>query len=524
MFRAGETGGWLLVVADGLGGHAGGALAAEVVVSTAAACWKGRGQDEGLEALLRRLTAECHSAVREAGREDGLDPHSTLAALAIEGGRAVSVHVGDSRIILLSRSGMVERTLDQSVAQLLVLGGEIAGEEVANHPTQNLVYSQIGGSEAPDPRLTEWDLTEGRRFVLCSDGFWEIFSAEEMNEFFREGDPAKEAVRRLESKLESLAGHDNVTAIFAQLEAVGEHVRPILGRVRRLEAWKWLILGGGIAVVLGVVALRFHQTSSLEPGEQAVSEVEAVSDASRGRRANTGATSAALQEEGSEEARGSEVQTGAQEGGPQMQKEEAGETDGMAAEECAEGEPCSERAGKPVPLDPVSLEEAVVIGENESIVDAVEDDLRDRGLLDVEDELVPIDSPRAVEDSEFTRAEQEHKGIPVYAAEVVIRVVGDQVVSVQGDLATDITLEPGLLTNTYPATLDLARGLVGEAIEANDEGARVILAVSGGHRLAWLGRVTIGGGWPELGIFDAATGEVLFRVPTVLDVDGDGCQ
>lgn len=530
VFQAVETGGWLFVVADGLGGHSGGELAAETVVAAAGSCWEGREASEDLHVSLHRLVAECHSAVCMAGRETGLDPHSTLAALAFEGNRAVSVHVGDSRVVQLAHGGGVaKRTVDQSVAQLLVLEGKITEEEMATHSGQNIVFSQIGGSDAPDPKVTEWDLVEGNRFILCSDGFWEIFSEQEMSEISREADPVAESVQRLGSKLENREDHDNVTAIFAEVQGISGRGVPLWGFVTRPKTWVWLTLGGSALALAGVLlsgrdpeptpfaeeakpAARAAVTAALAGGETRVSDSStapwrgagpASVDALVGETSPTeqGGRSAAVLAEGATE----EVAGG----------------DGTV-EECAEAEPCVGRPGKPVALEPVLVKGPVSVAEAKTVVDATDDYLRERGHLGVKDELVPKGSPATVEGSVFTRAVQVHNGIPVYAAEVVMRSVEDQVVMIQGDLGTDIVLPTGLAERSYPVVLDLAQRLLGEKIEAQGDGTRVVFPVPGGHRLAWAGGVTIGAGPLEEAVFDAATGVVLFRVPTAPNVEDDG--
>ena len=202
-----DGGSRLLVVADGLGGHIGGSLAAETVVATAKRCWRTRfagtaeaktqatseaTSETGLETrqpsassgqtskqpsaqpcgqspekFLKLLVGECHEAVRRAGRKQGLDPHSTIAALLLQDGQAISIHAGDSRVMQYSESSFVDRTLDHSVAQLHALRGTITDDEIAEHPDQNKLFAQVGGPTAPEAEIKRWDLSEGRRFVLC---------------------------------------------------------------------------------------------------------------------------------------------------------------------------------------------------------------------------------------------------------------------------------------------------------------------------------------------------------------------
>ena len=207
----------LLAVADGLGGHSGGLLAARTVARTAEKCWRDRDVQEVATAYLERLVRESHAAVRRVGSERNLDPQSTLAALLLEGGEATSIHCGDSRVMQFSDTELVKRTLDHSMAQLHALRGVISEEEIATHPDQNRLFTSVGGPGAPEVETTRWDLSKGRRFVVCSDGFWEIFPPDEMLDLFAFSDPSLELERRVECKLESLERHDNTSAILVEV-------------------------------------------------------------------------------------------------------------------------------------------------------------------------------------------------------------------------------------------------------------------------------------------------------------------
>ena len=490
VFRSNDGRTCLLVVADGLGGHSGGSIAAETVVDTAKACWEERHIGEDAEVLLRRLTIACHRAVKRAGRDSGLDPHSTLAALVLEDDRAVSSHVGDSRVMQFSRNGYVERTLDHSAAQLLVLEGRITEEEMATHPDQSIVFSQIGGARAPEPAITEWNLAAGERFVICSDGFWEVFPSDEICELFTAGDPAAEARRRLEMKLERLRKHDNATAIFAETETARK-TKSILHRWTLFRAGGTPLSLACLALVVLVVGLI------IGPNLPALA-----------------------QESGTPTDATTDLQTEAGENGRPEEGVDAApsnSTDGVSVSD-SDGE-ASATEGKPVPLDDVSIEDSISIGAAESAVQAAEVEIRRRGGIGNDDSLVPLGDPRRIGDSVFTRAEQIHGDIPVFAAEVVIRTVGDRIVSIRGDSAADIELPTGLPEHDYPSTLDLASAMLGEEITAWDDGSRVVFALPDGHRLGWLGMVTIGDAAPEDVVFDAADGALLFRVPAVLDGD-----
>ena len=238
---------FLLAVADGLGGHAGGALAAQTVIAAAERCWSARSGDADGESFLRRLVGECHAAVNEAGAAAGLEPLSTLAALLGRGAEIASVHAGDSRVMQLSDTGLVKRTFDHSLAQLNALRGLIAEEDIATHPDQKKLFSHLGGKETPDAEYERWDLAEGARFVVCSDGFWEIFPPAEILALFAAPDPRAAIERSFAEKLESLEEHDNTTAILAEVCAA-----------RRPKSWfkrTWLRAALTVALCAAPTAL-----------------------------------------------------------------------------------------------------------------------------------------------------------------------------------------------------------------------------------------------------------------------------
>ena len=250
-----HSGSCLVVVADGLGGHSGGALAAETVVETTERIWRDRADCiDDSEEFLRSLALECHRAVNAAGEKFGLEPRTTLAALLIERGCAASVHAGDTRVVQFSGDSFVGRTVDHSIGQLNVLRGKITERELATHPDQKKLFSHLGGESTPNLEFKRWKLTEGRRFVVCSDGFWEVFPPEQIPELFKSADPEHKLMASFLKKLETLNNHDNTTAVLVDIS-------------RALSsAWYWLALAllalTGLAVTLAPhEELRDGQTS-----------------------------------------------------------------------------------------------------------------------------------------------------------------------------------------------------------------------------------------------------------------------
>ena len=134
-------------------------------------------------------------------------------------------------------------------------------------------------------------------------------------------------------------------------------------------------------------------------------------------------------------------------------------------------------------------------------------------MIGADDTLTPVGDERPLGTLGISRANQEHDGIPVFAAQVVVTAEGRRIVKISGRTAPDIDLDTSTPANDYAATVALAEGLLGRDITADGEGTLVIFPVDGGYRLAWLGEVIIDSGREEVAL-DAETGRVLHRVPT----------
>ncbi len=210
----------LCLVADGLGGHVGGALAAQTVADTAEKAWNRRPASLDSRAFLDRLVQDAHTNVCRVGSNHELTPRSTLAALLLQGGQALSIHAGDTRVMQFSRSHLINFTRDHSHARLLVTQGLLSEEQLTTHPDQARLYSCVGGPRSPVAEVTRWDLSNGTQFVVCSDGFWEIFLPAEILYLFASDDPLAELKRRFRRKLRRLKDHDNTSAILINAPAL----------------------------------------------------------------------------------------------------------------------------------------------------------------------------------------------------------------------------------------------------------------------------------------------------------------
>ena len=171
----------LLVLCDGVGGKAGGRLAANVTIEVARQLWAERGGNfEHPARDLRALCLLAHDAMNREGRPLGQSPRTTVVALYLRPGRAWWAHSGDSRLYHFRRGRLLTRTLDHSVLQLMVERGLVKPEEMGTHPDQGSLLQALGGDDFVEPAIAHSDVTAEDAFLLCSDGFWERMPQEEM--------------------------------------------------------------------------------------------------------------------------------------------------------------------------------------------------------------------------------------------------------------------------------------------------------------------------------------------------------
>lgn len=215
---SGYAGPRLLVVADGMGGHAAGELASATAVATLAGVIDGADdQDEALASLA--------TAVESAGASIGLvvadNPDlagmgTTTTALYWLDDRVAVVHVGDSRAYLLRDGELTQMTHDHTYVQTLIDAGRITPDEAAVHPRRSLLMRAIDGVQPVEPDLSVLEAREGDRYLICSDGLTTVVRDDEVQQVLSEGDPTGTVTSLVELAL-SRGAPDNVTVVVADV-------------------------------------------------------------------------------------------------------------------------------------------------------------------------------------------------------------------------------------------------------------------------------------------------------------------
>lgn len=186
-----DGGSHLLVVADGMGGHQGGELAASTVVEVAGELWRAHGGAPAAPAaFLDALCQQAHTEIRSRGLLQGLTPHSTIAALLLTPQRAWWAHVGDTRIYVFRDRLLVCRTEDHTLVQHLIRSGRLLETESLDHPERNKLLRGLGGDEPVRPTHGQMAIAADTAFLLCTDGFWASVRADEMPALLQAEDAA----------------------------------------------------------------------------------------------------------------------------------------------------------------------------------------------------------------------------------------------------------------------------------------------------------------------------------------------
>ncbi len=208
----------LFIVADGMGGHAGGEIASRSTVSRLQALVAaGEVGRPGIENALELAVGDI--ADHPETTDEGTGTTLTGVFLDSEGDEAhwVALNIGDSRVYLLRDDRLVQVTTDHSVVQELIAAGKLSPEEAVGHPYSNVITRAVGASELTAPDYVSIDLRPGDRFVICSDGLTKELTDYGIQHFLREHlDPAAAVDAMLSAALEN-GGRDNVTLIVLQV-------------------------------------------------------------------------------------------------------------------------------------------------------------------------------------------------------------------------------------------------------------------------------------------------------------------
>jgi PPM family protein phosphatase len=253
----------LYVIADGMGGARGGAVASNLAIESL-----GRTFHQERESLGRQVR-DANEVVFERSVEDravaGMG--TTLTAIVIDGDQALVAHVGDSRGYLLRAGDLRQITEDHTLVNRMLKAGEISAEEAEIHPHRNVLVRSLGTE--PTVKVDEFTigLLDGDRLVVCSDGLTGMVTEDQMKAILETTPDPTEAADRLVRAANRAGGIDNITVLVLDVrdDDAGESASAGgTGAALRAAApsgttvRRWGLRAGAVvlAAIVGLVGLR----------------------------------------------------------------------------------------------------------------------------------------------------------------------------------------------------------------------------------------------------------------------------
>jgi PPM family protein phosphatase len=213
----------LLVLADGMGGHRNGEVAAQLAVKTLTDAFQ-RLAVPSLSSPAKFLIdhiQQVHDMIENVTQAEEYveSPRTTIVAAIIQRGYLYCAHVGDSRLYHFRNGHLLFRTEDHSVVQSLYKKGMISKEEMATHPYKNKIYNCVGGETPPQIDLSDrHELLEGDTVLLCTDGVWGVIDDQQIKEIIQRNNDITAATTDLMDSADFASDErgDNMSAIGLQ--------------------------------------------------------------------------------------------------------------------------------------------------------------------------------------------------------------------------------------------------------------------------------------------------------------------
>jgi serine/threonine protein phosphatase PrpC len=206
----------LLVIADGMGGHAGGEVAAELALESFEGYRPG-GPDISAELLKQIGNAQRRIVERSRAFPSLRGMGTTLTALFINGRSGFWAHVGDTRIYHFHEESLTRITEDHTIPGTLLKKGEITREQARFHPYGNVLTRCVGCCDRTEPDSGTFGLTEGDYILLSSDGLHDLISDEQIAAFLSADIAVAEKLDRIISACLEAGGRDNITGVIARI-------------------------------------------------------------------------------------------------------------------------------------------------------------------------------------------------------------------------------------------------------------------------------------------------------------------
>lgn len=212
------TKGVLLIVADGMGGHSAGEVASGMTVELVPRLYYGSASPapDALREAVEETNRQIYAASLADESKRGMG--TTCTALALANDEAFAAHVGDSRLYMMREGKVYLLTEDHSAVMEMVKLGLITMDEARTHEDKNVILRALGTSpEVEVSTLTPFRVRAGDKYLLCSDGLYDLVSDEEIELELSAAEDIHAAGERLITMAKGRGGHDNITVGILEL-------------------------------------------------------------------------------------------------------------------------------------------------------------------------------------------------------------------------------------------------------------------------------------------------------------------
>jgi serine/threonine protein phosphatase PrpC len=212
------TKGVLLIVADGMGGHSAGEVASGMTIELVPRLYYGSASPapDALREAVEETNRQIYAASLADESKRGMG--TTCTALAVANDEAFAAHVGDSRLYMMRGGKVYLLTEDHSAVMEMVKLGLITMDEARTHEDKNVILRALGTSpEVEVSTLTPFRVRAGDKYLLCSDGLYDLVSDDEIERELSAAEDIHAAGERLIVMAKGRGGHDNITVGILEL-------------------------------------------------------------------------------------------------------------------------------------------------------------------------------------------------------------------------------------------------------------------------------------------------------------------
>lgn len=219
----------LFLVADGIGGHVGGAVASQLLVETIPSLLlqslrDGNGSTENVHESIRQAILGAQRALKDrVNRDPNLETMGSTVALGLIVGRTLYLsHLGDSRVYLVRQGTMTQLTKDHSLVQALVEAGCLSAEDAAQHPLRHVITESVSAKHDSPVSVVAYELMEGDRLLFATDGLTDVIEEDMLGWTLTRSNCPQSAADDLVRQALDNQTSDNVTCLVVHVESTEE--------------------------------------------------------------------------------------------------------------------------------------------------------------------------------------------------------------------------------------------------------------------------------------------------------------